>query len=118
MSEIRGMVLGTFNDYGKFTDLAKRLCGFIEEHEPGTLLYEFFADEASSRFVVLERYADAGAFMAHNQNLVDQGFMGEVGQLATFDSALVLGGVQDEQAKAVFDQLGAVELSAVASVDR
>eukprot|EP00036_Acanthoecidae_sp_10tr_P010623 CAMPEP_0182915766 /NCGR_PEP_ID=MMETSP0105_2-20130417/529_1 /TAXON_ID=81532 ORGANISM="Acanthoeca-like sp., Strain 10tr" /NCGR_SAMPLE_ID=MMETSP0105_2 /ASSEMBLY_ACC=CAM_ASM_000205 /LENGTH=304 /DNA_ID=CAMNT_0025052655 /DNA_START=911 /DNA_END=1822 /DNA_ORIENTATION=+ len=61
----------TVND-GKLDDLkalAAEMIAWVQEKEKGTLVYEwYFPDGSEASVVVIERYADSGAFLTHLGN--------------------------------------------------
>lgn len=116
MSEIRGVVEGTFKDFGEFSELVKRVCAVVEESEPGTLAYEFFVDEANNKFLAYEVYANEQAFHNHNQNMAQ--FLGEIQQQVEFERARTLGEVTDPEVNGALQQMGFSQLSTVTGVRR
>ncbi|HWB71672.1 MAG TPA: hypothetical protein VG452_05600 [Egibacteraceae bacterium] len=72
---------------------------------PGTVRYEFFVDEATSRFVWHKAYADGAAILQHVQHFVESGIVEEIPKLMDFDFAVALGDV-DPDARAALEQMG------------
>jgi len=68
---VSGVVTMTVND-GKLDDLkalAAEMIAWVQEKEKGTLVYEwYFPDGSEASVVVIERYADSGAFLTHLGN--------------------------------------------------
>ena len=118
MSEVRVLSLGITNDYESFSELMKRATSFIEENEPGTLAMEVFADEASGRVVVHERYADADAFMTHVEGLMAGGRIGELARVFELERLTFLTRIDDERVAAVARQFNASAVAEVAGFIR
>jgi quinol monooxygenase YgiN len=95
---------GTAKDYKAFLELADRAISTVETELPGTLRYECFVDEATSRFVWHEAYADGAAILQHFQHFVESGIVEQIPQLMEFDFAVVLGDV-DPAARAALEQM-------------
>lgn len=118
MSEITAIVRGTTRNFAAFRDFADRVCGFVDAHEPETLIYRFFADEHTGVFVCQETYLDGAAFVTHTQNMDEQGFREEAAQLADVQEVTILGVVADPAAAELLEQSSAVQLPPVAAADR
>jgi quinol monooxygenase YgiN len=96
---------GTAKDYKGFLELADRAIATVEAELPGTVRYECFVDEATSRFVWHEAYADGAAILQHVQHFVDSGIVEEIPRLMDFEFAVALGDV-DRDARAALEQMG------------
>ena len=105
MGQISVVNGGTTSDYQRFLEWADRCIALVEAELPGTLRYECFVDEANSRFVWHEAYADSAAILQHAQRLVKSGLVEEIPQLMDFDFAVALGDV-DPDARAAMEQMG------------
>lgn len=112
------IVEGTAKDYEGFAALAERACAFVDEHEPGMLTYECYADETTRKFAWMETYADAEAFLTHTGNMTEIGVMDEAATVVDFDRVTVLGRVTDPQVNAVIEQFGAATLPKLSGVTR
>lgn len=118
MSTVRMLSQGSTNDYEAFSDVVKRACLFVEDHEPGTRAYECFADEASGRVVWHEMFDDADAFVAHVQNLSDSGLLEDLMRVYEIERITALTRISDPRVKEIAQQFGAVELHGVGGVVR
>lgn len=96
---------GTAKDYKGFLELADRAIATVEAELPGTVRYECFVDEATSRFVWHEAYADGAAILQHVQHFIESGIVEEIPQLMDFDFAVALGDV-DPDARAALERMG------------
>lgn len=105
MDEIVVVNGGTAKDYGKFLELADRAIATVEAVLPGTVRYECFVDEETSRFVWHEAYADGAAILQHLQRFVESGIVEEIPQVAEFDFAVALGDV-DSEVRAALERMG------------
>lgn len=96
--------------------LAAEMAAATEESEPGTLIYEWFWNEAGDRSTVVERYADSGAGMVHLGNLQAKflermSALGEVVQIDFYGPA-------SEELRAAMSEFGAVFHSRFAGFGR
>lgn len=118
MSKVRVISQGTTNDYEAFSDVVKRMCAHVEEHEPGAEAYECFADEMSGQVLWHEMYENADAFLAHVQGLTQAGLMDELMQVYTIGRITSLVRVTDERITEVLQQFGATQLHGVGGIVR
>jgi quinol monooxygenase YgiN len=95
---------GTAKDYKGYLELADRAIATVEAELPGTLRYECFVDEATSRFVQHEAYADSAAILQHVQTFVESGIVEDIRQLIDYDFGVALGDV-DPDARAALEQI-------------
>ena len=73
MSELWGIARFKFHE-GKleeFKRLSAQAMEIVRTKEPGTLQYDIYFNDNQSECVVLERYRDSEAAMAHASNLGD-----------------------------------------------
>lgn len=96
MGKITVVNRGTAKDLPAFRAVADEAIAIVESDLPGTLIYEFYVDEETSRFVWNEAYADSAAMLKHAQRLMGAGIMERVPELVDFDFAVALGEVSDE----------------------
>lgn len=118
MSKVRIISQGTTDNYEAFSGLVKRMCAHVEEHEPGAIAYECFADETTGRALWHEMYEDADAFLAHVQGLTDTGLMDELMHLYSIERITSLARVTDERVTDILEQFGAVQLHGVGGIVR
>ncbi|MDP8970508.1 MAG: hypothetical protein M3N52_08465 [Actinomycetota bacterium] len=118
MSKVRVISQGTTSNYEAFSELVKRMCAHVEEHEPGAEAYECFADETSGQVLWHEMYQDADAFLAHVQGLTDGGLMDELMKVYTIDKITSLVRLTDERITGLLEQFGAVQLHGVGGLVR
>lgn len=118
MSKVRITIDGTVEDYEALSSFAKRAGTFVEEHEPGTLAWECFADEVSGRVLWHEIYTDADAFLAHMQHMTEEGYLDEFMQLMSINGVLSLARVTDDRVTDVLAGFGATHLHGVTGVVR
>ena len=52
----------------EFREIAAQCLDAVKAREPGTTVYEWFINEASTECVVLETYESAEALLAHTRN--------------------------------------------------
>jgi len=98
VSEIQGIGRITFHD-GKleeFKRLSAQCMEIVRAKDTGTLQYEIYLSDDQSECIVLERYRDSEALLAHAANL------GELGQaiLATGSASSALLGEPNAALKA------------------
>lgn len=118
MSKVRIVIDASVEDYEGLSTFAKQAGAFVEEHEPGTLAWECFADEVGGRVLWHEIYADADAFLAHMQHMTEEGYLDEFMRLLDINSVLSLVRVTDERVSDVLAGLGATHLHGVTGVVR
>ena len=82
----------------EFKEIAAQCFTLTKEKDPGTLQYDWFADENQTELVVGERYTDSNALFAYLANLGD--LFGKVMQVADF-SLEVYGDPSKELLKAI-----------------
>lgn len=111
-------MLGKVKDHAAFGAYMKRTMTSIEEHEPGTILMEVFADETSSAAVLHEVYADADAFMTHSANLMEGSRLQEFLDVFDFKRMTFLNEIDDERVLQVAQQFGAIQAAPVAGFSR
>lgn len=97
---------GTAKDLAGFKALAKEAVALVTEQLPGTLTYECYIDEATSRFTWHEEYASDEAILQHLQVMIESGLFDRYPDLADFDFAAALGGPQDPKARAAIEEMG------------
>ena len=73
MSELWGIARFKFHEgqLEEFKRLSAQAMELVRANEPGTLQYDIYFNDDQSECVVLERYRDSGAAMAHAANLGD-----------------------------------------------
>lgn len=118
MSEVRLLSHGVTNDYESFSEVMKRETSLIEENEPGSLAMEVFADEASGRVVVHERYADADAFMAHVESIMAGDRFAQLAQVFELERLTFLTRIDDERVATVARQFSASMVAEVSGFTR
>lgn len=118
MSTVRLMMQGTTNDYEAFSEFAKRAATYVEEHEPGAIAYECFADENDGRVVWHEMYENADAFLTHVQNMTQTGMLDETMNLVDIERLTVLTRITDPRVREVATQFGAEQLHGLAGFTR
>ncbi len=118
MSKVRLIVQGSVTNYEGYTEAVKRACAYVEENEPGTLVYECFADEERGRTVWHEIYADADALLTHYQNMMETGLAEQAMQAFQPEQVTVLTRITDPRVEDLVQQFGAVKLHGLAGVVR
>lgn len=118
MSQVRVLSQGLTQDYVAFARLMKRETAYIEENEPGTLVMECFADDASGRVVVHEVYADADAFIVHVESLMGGDRITELAEVFELKRLTFLTRIEDERVATIARQFGATEVAGVAGFAR
>lgn len=113
MSKVRTILQGPVSDYAAFMTSVKKACTFVEENEPGTLVYECFADELSGRALWHEVFADVDALLTHADNMNQTGILGEMLTVLTPDQVMVLSGSEDPRVQQFAEQFNALKLSGV-----
>ena len=118
MSEVRILVQGVTKDaeaFGAFMDSVARE---LDETEPGTLLMEVFVDPGTGVVVVHERYADADAFLAHSERLMQSENLQRFLELFEIRRMTFLATIEDERVATVAAQLNAIRARPVAGFVR
>lgn len=118
MSRVRVLSQGITTDYEAFARLMKRETAHIEEHEPGTLVMEVFADELSGRVVVHELYSDADAFMTHVEGLMDSERIVEFSEVFELERLTFLTKIDDERVATIARRFNATTVGEVAGFTR
>jgi quinol monooxygenase YgiN len=118
MSEVRILVQGVTKDAEAFGAFMKSEAQELEAAEPGTLLMEVFADPESGAVVVHERYADADAFLAHSERLMQSASLQRFLELFEIKRMTFLGPIEDERVATVAAQLNAIRVSPVVGFAR
>lgn len=108
---------GTIKDIAAFRAVVDRAVSIVEADEPDVLAYECFVDEAESRFVWHEAYANGAAILQHVKNFTDAGLLEKIPAAMDFDVAIALGDVDDD-ARTVLEQMGFAILEPHAGVVR
>lgn len=90
MSVSRSIAEWTSENYEAAVDLARRMTDYIEANEPDTLIFEWFGDEETGRVMWYQEYRDDEAFLAHAQNMAEQGFREETFQVLALDRVVLL----------------------------
>ena len=73
--------------------------------EPGTLIYDFFINEESKEVLIIEKYADGKAFMAHMNKFTQPGYIPKLLEMQEITGIEMPGYVTDE-VKGLFAQGG------------
>ncbi len=118
MSKVRIVIQAKVRDYEGFTSLAKQLCERVEAEEPGTLAYEWFADQMAGRATLHEIYADEEAFLEHFEGVSRRGDLEEFLELVEIEQVTVLNRIVDPRVREIAEQFNAMELHGVAGVVR
>jgi quinol monooxygenase YgiN len=73
-SELQSIVRFRFHDgqLAEFQRLSAICMEIVRERDPGTLQYDTFFNEDESECIVLERFRDVDALLAHGQNIGDE----------------------------------------------
>lgn len=96
MSRITNFAGGTAKDLDAFRAIFEEAAAIVERDLPGTLVYEIFGDEKTSRFVARGDYVDSAAFQKHAERLMEAGVLARMAELADFDLNISLGDVDDD----------------------
>lgn len=96
MSRITNFAGGTAKDLDAFRAIFEEAAAIVERDLPGTLVYEIFGDEETSRFVARGDYVDSAAFQKHAERLMEAGVLARMAELADFDLNISLGDVDDD----------------------
>ena len=118
MSNIELVVQGTATDVRGFTELAQRMCAFVEANEPGTLRYDCFADAESGQFLWQEVYESESALLQHLQHLAENRFLDEAAQVADFEAMTALGDISDPHVRGWLAESGTPALRHVTGAAR
>jgi quinol monooxygenase YgiN len=118
MSTVRVVVRATTSNYDTFTEIAKRACAFVDEHEPGALAYECFANETNGNILWHEMYADEDAFLAHAKNFTTNGIIEDTMRVVEMGRPTILTRITDPRVREVATQFGATELHGLAGIVR
>lgn len=118
MEGVRLFSRGTTKDHARFAEVARRMCAFVENREPGCRTYECFADAESGQVLWQEAFEDADALLAHIQGLQESGLLEEFMAVYDVDQIVAVTPVTDARVVAVLDQFGAVRLDQVCRLTR
>lgn len=118
MDGVRLFSRGTTKDHTRFVDVAKRMCAFVENREPGCHTYECFANASTGQALWQEWFDDADALLAHVQGLQESGLLEEFMGVYDIDEIVAVTPVMDDRVAAVLDQFGAVRLDEVCRLTR
>lgn len=74
MSELIGIARFAFRPGAveQFKRLSARCVQIVQERDPGTLRYDIYLNTDQTEAVVIEKYADSDALIAHLANVGDQ----------------------------------------------
>ncbi len=117
--QVRILGQGVAKDYDAFCAFMRSQGTLLEETEPGTLLFEVFADPDSARVTIHEVYADADAFVEHTEAL-----MGSSERLTRFMEVYelkrmtFLSDAEDERVRRAAEMMRATLMRPVVSFDR
>jgi len=117
-NEISWVVEATIQEsqYEKLKTLSAEMVSSTHEHEPGTISYEWFVDEAATKCYICERYADSAAAMKHLETFGLK-FAERLGQLVRIKRVTVFGSASEEVMKALGEE-GTVFLSPLTGFTR
>lgn len=93
MSRITNFAGGTAKDLDALRAIFEEAAAIVERDLPGTLVYEIFGDERTSRFVARGDYVDSAAFQKHAERLMEAGVLARMAELVDFDLNISLGDV-------------------------
>lgn len=113
MSKVRTILQGPVSDHEAFMTSVKKALAFVEENEPGTVVYECFADESSGRALWHEMFTDEDAWVTHITNMTETGILPEMLEVLTPDQVTVVTSSQDPRVLEIAQQFGAVRLHGV-----
>ena len=96
-TELYGLVQSriTTDDIQAFKAQAKKMKD-ATENEIGTISYDFFVNEERREVFIVEKYADAKAFMAHMEQFLQEEFIPEILTMMELTSLRMLGPVTEE----------------------
>jgi quinol monooxygenase YgiN len=118
VTEVRVIAHLTERDPRAAADFVGRVSAFVEEVLPGTVAWETFRDEATGRWVWYEVFADEQALASYEQAVREQGLRNEAGRIFEFESVTLLTPLKDPKLAALFDQIGATSMRAMAGFAR
>ena len=96
MSELLGIARFRFHE-GKrdeYLRLSEQARALVEANEPGTLQYDLFLNDDQTECMIVERYRDSEAAMAHAENVGH--LFGDVFATVTLVHGELLGDLSDE----------------------
>ena len=96
ISRITNLAGGTAKDLDALRVVFEEAAAIVESDLPGTLVYEIYGDENTSRFVARGDYVDSAAFQKHAERLMETGVLARMGELVDFDLNISLGEVDDD----------------------
>ena len=85
----------TTDDIAAFKAQAKKMKDATTD-EPGTLLYDFFINEESREVLIIEKYADGKAFMAHMNKFTQPEYIPTLLEMQEINGIEMPGYVTDE----------------------
>jgi hypothetical protein len=118
MSQLRIIAELSIKDYEGATELFSRMTTQVEEHSPGTLVWESFVDQTARRMIWYQEFANEQALRQYDKNMTDHGFRQEIGQYADLERVLVLGPVSDPGHLEMLRQPGSVHVDHALDVPR
>ena len=95
MSLFRVVMEVTTDDFDGLMDLFAEATASLEEHLPGTLAWETFADEASGKVLIYEVHRDESAANAYEHHMDSQGFVARAFELFTSARVIILSPVHE-----------------------
>ena len=96
ISRITNLAGGTAKDLDALCVVFEEAAAIVESDLPGTLVYEIYGDENTSRFVARGDHVDSAAFQKHAERLMEAGVLARMGELVDFDLNISLGEVDDD----------------------
>ena len=114
MAEVRLLAMGRVKDYEAAVDIMNRVSNVAAAVE-GAVVWEAFADEDSGFFVLNEAFASEEAFAEYEGAVDSGGLRPVVGEALEFERLILLSTVENEHLNQVFDSMGGIRVTPVAS---
>ena len=91
ISRITNFAGGTAKDLDALCVVFEEAAAIVESDLPGTLVYEIYGDENTSRFVARGDHVDSAAFQKHAERLMEAGVLARMGSWSISTSTSLLG---------------------------
>jgi hypothetical protein len=119
MDTVRIVVEWTIRDYEGALDAVARWVRHIEEHQPDTLAWDCYTDEAKEHMIWYQEFASEQALPEYVEQSTESGFGREIREYLDFERMPVLGSVSDPDLRTMLREMtGSVPLTHSLGVTR
>lgn len=114
MAGVRLLGMGRVKDHEAAVDVLNRVSNVAAQVD-GAVVWEAFVDEATGLVVLNEGFTSEKALMEYEDAVTSNGLRSAVAEAMEMEQLILLSRIEDKRLNEVFDAMGAIRVTPVAS---